>query len=82
MHGLSWLQKLECRGGTIFVLAVLSTLVVTFIGLASMINPAAVFDNGGRQVFWLSLAAQLIGGLTTALSGTKRETKKETEPEK
>ncbi len=73
MSGYSWLQKLECRGGTIFILAMLSVLVMGFIGAACVLKPEAVFDGGARQVFWLGIASQLAGGLTTSFSGTRRD---------
>jgi len=65
-------HNLECRGATIFILTILTALVLTFIGVATIWKPEAVFDSGMRQNFWTVIASGLLTGLTTALSGTKR----------
>jgi hypothetical protein len=65
-------QSLECRGATIFILAILTVLVLAFIGAATIWKPEVVFDSGMRQNFWTIIAGGLLTGLTTALSGTKR----------
>ncbi len=65
-------HNLECRGATIFILAILTVLVLAFIGAATIWKPEAVFDSGMRQRFWTVIVSGLLTGLTTALSGTKR----------
>jgi hypothetical protein len=38
------LHDLECRGATIFILAILTVLVLSFIGAATILKPEAAFD--------------------------------------
>jgi len=72
MSDLSWLQKLECKGATILILAILNIGVLAFLGAATILRPDAVFDSGVRQMFWLSTQTGLLGGLLTALSNSKK----------
>ncbi len=65
-------HSLECRGATIFILAILTAMVLAFIAAATVWKPEAVFDSGMRQNFWTVIAGGLLPGLATALSGTRR----------